>query len=98
MAAPARRRGSPERRRCCWRRRARCGQLPGILAAVLLAACAGTPDPVLYPNAHLQTVGPAAAAAGTVRGAIKNSETSPVYKNFVQKCLRDRGYAVIGWQ
>jgi outer membrane lipoprotein SlyB len=127
--------------------------------AVLLAACAGTPDPVLYPNAHLQTVGQAAAerdiaqcrqlastsgvaeqrsgqvgsnaatgaavggasagawglvrgnaaenalagaaagaAAGTVRGAIKNSETSPVYKNFVQKCLRDRGYAVIGWQ
>jgi outer membrane lipoprotein SlyB len=129
------------------------------VAAVLLAACAGTPDPVLYPNAHLQTVGPAAAerdiaqcrelasasgvaeqrsgqvgsnaatgaavggasagawglvrgnaaenalagaaagaAAGSVRGAIKNSETSPVYKNFVQKCLRDRGYEVIGWQ
>ena len=40
----------------------------------------------------------AGAAAGTVRGAIKNSETSPVYKNFVQKCLRDRGYEVIGWQ
>jgi outer membrane lipoprotein SlyB len=129
------------------------------LAGVFLAACAGTPNPVLYPNAHLQTVGQATAqrdiaqcrqlastsgvaeqrdgqvgtnaaagaavggasagawglvrgnaaenalagaaagaAAGTVRGAIKNSETSPVYKNFVQKCLRDRGYEVIGWQ
>ena len=125
----------------------------------MLAACAGTPQPVLYPNAHLQQVGrtaaqrdiaecrqlagasgvaqnrdpnvggqaatgaavggasagawglvrgdageralagaAAGAAAGTVRGAIQSSETSPVYKNFVQKCLRDRGYEVIGWQ
>ena len=40
----------------------------------------------------------AGAAAGTTRGAIKSSETSPVFKNFVQKCLRDRGYEVIGWQ
>ena len=31
------------------------------VAGVLLAACAGTPNPVLYPNAHLQTVGSAAA-------------------------------------
>jgi outer membrane lipoprotein SlyB len=40
----------------------------------------------------------AGAAAGTVRGAMTSTETSPVYKNFVQKCLRDRGYEVIGWQ
>lgn len=40
----------------------------------------------------------AGAAAGTVRGAMESSETSPVYRNFVQKCLRDRGYEVIGWQ
>ena len=31
------------------------------VAGILLAACAGTPSPVLYPNAHLQTVGQAAA-------------------------------------
>jgi len=133
--------------------------LCGLLVASLLAACAGTPDPVLYPNAHLQRVGQASAqrdiaecrqlasssgvaehrdgqvggsaatgaavggasagawglvkgnagesalagaaagaAAGTVRGAIRSSETSPVYKNFVQRCLRERGYEVIGWQ
>lgn len=133
--------------------------LYGVLAAMLLAGCAGTPDPVLYPNAHLQRVGQATAqrdiaecrrlasssgvaeqrdgqvagnaatgaavggasagawglvrgnagesalagaaagaAAGTVRGAIQSSETSPVYKNFVQRCLRERGYEVIGWQ
>lgn len=40
----------------------------------------------------------AGAAAGTVRGGVKSTETSPVFKNFVQKCLRDRGYEVIGWQ
>ncbi len=40
----------------------------------------------------------AGAAAGTVRGAMDSSETSPVYKRFMQKCLRDRGYEVIGWQ
>lgn len=40
----------------------------------------------------------AGGAAGATRGAIKSTETSPVFKNFVQKCLRDRGYEVIGWQ
>ena len=127
---------------------------------MLCAGCAGTPNPVLYPNSHLKQVGQAAAdrdiaecrqlagssgvaetrdskvagqatggaaiggasagawglvrgndaggralagaaagaAAGTVRGAMKSSETSPVYKNFVQRCLRERGYDVIGWQ
>jgi hypothetical protein len=134
---------------------------PLLVVCVLLAGCAGTtPNPVLYPNSHLQTVGQAAAdrdiaecrqlasssgvsrtkdgkvgrkavggaaaggasagayglvrgndageralagaaagaAAGTVRGAMSSTETSPIYKNFVQKCLRDRGYEVIGWQ
>ena len=40
----------------------------------------------------------AGAAAGSVRGMISSSETSPVFKNFVRKCLHDRGYEVIGWQ
>ena len=34
---------------------------PAAAGLALLAACAGTPSPVLYPNAHLQTVGQAAA-------------------------------------
>lgn len=40
----------------------------------------------------------AGAAAGTVRGTMQSSETSPLFKNFVNRCLRDRGYEVIGWQ
>jgi uncharacterized protein YcfJ len=40
----------------------------------------------------------AGAAAGTVHGTMQSSETSPVFKNFVNRCLRERGYEVIGWQ
>jgi hypothetical protein len=38
------------------------------------------------------------ATAGAVRGAVKNTEPSPVYKQFVDRCLRERGYDVMGWQ
>ncbi len=50
------------------------------------------------------SVGEAAAAgaavggtAGAVRGAFRN-DINPTYRNFVQRCLRERGYDVIGWQ
>ena len=36
-------------------------------------------------------------AAGAVHGAFRN-DANPTYRNFVQRCLRDRGYDVIGWQ
>jgi outer membrane lipoprotein SlyB len=37
------------------------------------------------------------AAAGAVHGAFRN-DASPTYRNFVQRCLHERGYDVIGWQ
>lgn len=37
------------------------------------------------------------AAAGT-HGAVHSDEPGALHKNFVQRCLRDRGYEVIGWQ
>lgn len=40
----------------------------------------------------------AGAAGGAVRGAMQSSETSPVFKKFVNRCLAKRGYEVIGWQ
>jgi hypothetical protein len=40
----------------------------------------------------------AGATAGAVRGAVGHTEPSPVYKQFVNRCLRERGYDVIGWQ
>lgn len=36
-------------------------------------------------------------AAGAVHGAFHN-DVNPTYRNFVQRCLRERGYDVIGWQ
>lgn len=40
----------------------------------------------------------AGAAAGTARGTLQSSETSSIFKNFVNRCLRERGYDVIGWE
>jgi hypothetical protein len=37
-------------------------------------------------------------AAGGVRGAFKAGEVSPLHRNFVQRCLHERGYDVIGWK
>lgn len=129
------------------------------LAALLLAGCATT-KPVIYPNAHAQSVGQAqveadvyecrslaesagatphggstehtakatvrggavGAATGAVGGAIGGAVVqgakigaatgatasllhtllseptpNPAYRNFVERCLRDRGYDVTGW-
>jgi hypothetical protein len=42
------------------------------------------------------------AAAGATRGVVhemvRNRGPSPVYRNFVNRCLRDKGYDPIGWQ
>lgn len=40
----------------------------------------------------------AGAATGLVHGIIQASQPSPVFKNFMIKCLQDRGYEVIGWE
>jgi hypothetical protein len=38
------------------------------------------------------------ATVGAVHGTFKSAGPSPVYKRFVDHCLRERGYEVIGWQ
>jgi outer membrane lipoprotein SlyB len=40
----------------------------------------------------------AGAAGGLVRGIFHSRDPSPVYKAFVERCLKDRGYEVIGWE
>jgi hypothetical protein len=48
---------------------------------------------------HDAGVGAAAGAAGgAARGAIRSGEPGQVYKGFVQRCLREKGYDVIGWK
>lgn len=38
------------------------------------------------------------AAAGLVHGIIQASQPTPVFKNFMTRCLQERGYDVIGWE
>ena len=38
------------------------------------------------------------ATAGVVHGAAKQTEPSPIYKQYVNRCLKERGYEVLGWQ
>lgn len=41
--------------------------------------------------------GATGGTAGLIRGALKESGPSPVYRNFVNRCLKDKGYDVVGW-
>lgn len=38
------------------------------------------------------------ATAGFLRGVFRRSAPSNAYKQFVQRCLRERGYDPIGWE
>jgi uncharacterized membrane protein len=40
----------------------------------------------------------AGAATGGAVGAVDSAKLSPTFKRFVQRCLQDRGYEVIGWE
>lgn len=40
----------------------------------------------------------AGAATGAATGVFASTELSPTYKGFVARCLRERGYDVIGWE
>jgi outer membrane lipoprotein SlyB len=38
------------------------------------------------------------AAGGFMHGLFQSSQPPPVYKNFVDRCLREKGYEPIGWE
>ena len=38
------------------------------------------------------------AAAGMMDGIFKSGELKPVQRRFVEQCLTDKGYQVIGWE
>lgn len=39
----------------------------------------------------------AGAAVGLIQGGVRASEPSSTFKGYVNRCLRDRGHDVIGW-
>lgn len=40
----------------------------------------------------------AGAAGGTMREIFRTREPDPVFKNFVDRCLKEKGYEPIGWR
>ena len=68
------------------------------------AAVGGATGAVAGAIGHRNVLGSAAAGAaiggtaGAVHGATRSGEPGSVYKGFMQRCLRERGYDVIGWQ
>jgi outer membrane lipoprotein SlyB len=38
------------------------------------------------------------AAVGATSGAIDANDPDQVFKNFVQRCLQEKGYEVVGWK
>lgn len=42
--------------------------------------------------------GATAATGGLLRGLFNASEPSPLYKSFVNQCLTEKGYRVLGWE
>jgi outer membrane lipoprotein SlyB len=42
--------------------------------------------------------GVAGATSGLIHGIYRASKPSPVYKAFVNRCLRDKGYDPLGWE
>ena len=71
----------------------------GAAGAVIGGAAGAGAGAVRGSVGHDAGVGAAAgAAAGVARGAIQSGEPGSVYKGFVQRCLREKGYDVIGWK
>lgn len=75
-------------------RRAGEGAAVGGVASVVGALITGRGSDVLRAGATGAAVG---GSAGAVSGAFHNDKASPVYRQFVQRCLSEKGFDVIGW-
>ena len=75
-------------------RRAGEGAAIAGVASVVGALITGRGSDVLRAGATGAAVG---GSAGAVSGAFHNDKASPVYRQFVQRCLSEKGFDVIGW-
>jgi hypothetical protein len=73
---------------------------PAVEGAAVGGAVGGVSSAIGGRNIGLGALAGAAVGgtAGGVHGAFRAGEVSPIHRNFVQRCLRDRGYEVIGWK
>lgn len=45
-----------------------------------------------------EAAGALGGAAALTSGLIRSGEPNPMFKRFVEKCLREKGYEPIGWK
>jgi len=77
------------------------GQVAGKTAtAAAVGGAAGAAAGAVRGNAGRGAAMGAAggAAGGFVSGMIKSKDLDPVTKRYVEVCLQERGYRVLGWQ
>ena len=75
----------------------------GAGAGAAIGAAGGAAGGAVVGNAGRGAAAGAAGGAagmtrGLLRGASQSRQPSPVYKNFVNRCLREKGYDPIGWK
>ena len=75
-------------------RRAGEGAAIAGVASAVGALITGRSSDVLRAGATGAAVG---GSAGAVSGAFHNDKVNPVYRQFVQRCLSEKGFDVIGW-
>jgi hypothetical protein len=68
----------------------------GAAAGTVIGGAMGSVTGNLGRGAAIGAAG--GAAGGLLRGLVRSSQPSPVHKNFVDRCLREKGYEPIGWQ
>ncbi len=66
----------------------------GVAAAVGALITGRGSEGVVRAGAAGAAVG---GSAGAVQGAVRGDRPSGIYRNFVQRCLADKGFDVIGW-
>ena len=75
-------------------RRAGEGAATAGVASAVGALITGRSSDVLRAGAAGAAIG---GSAGAVSGAFHNDKVNPVYRQFVQRCLQEKGFDVIGW-
>jgi len=69
-------------------------------SAAVTGSATGAAAGAVYDSAGRGAAAGAAggAAGGLARGIIHSGDPQPVLRNFVDRCLREKGYEPIGWQ
>ncbi|NQW94660.1 MAG: glycine zipper family protein [Polaromonas sp.] len=85
---------TPDQKNNAVGRRAGEGAAAAGVASVVGALITGRSSDALRAGAAGAAVG---GSAGAVSGAFQSDKVNPVYRQFVQRCLSEKGFDVIGW-